>query len=117
MVNELRRLKFVETEIRSALVDFCYRTHIEWPKANVERIAFNADPTRFLSIVFSQVSSTSPAFDRAPNIVLSRDQVFAALLLFCKKHTIHLKRESKKTISFDDGGNIILQIEGAWETA
>lgn len=116
MVSELRRLTFSEIEIRSALIDFCYRTNIEWPKANVERIEPGGDSIQFLTIVFGRVYSASQRFEEIPDIVLSRDQVFAALLLFCKKHRIHLKRDSEKSVSFDDRGNLLLEIEASWAT-
>lgn len=93
MPTEIRKVVFDAEEVRWAVVDFCLRSNISLPHANIGEMRVADDVSATVVLVFT---TTNPAH---PNeIRLGRDQVAAALIRFCIDNQVPLPRHAQKVL-------------------
>ena len=104
MPKELRKLVFDDTELKSAVYDYCLRNNVQIPKSGMEKIVANDEDERFLVIQFYSEDENSPK-----EVALSRDQAGAALIKFCSANDVPLPRTGQKLLKVD-GGEVSMMI-------
>lgn len=106
MPKELRKLVFTRDELQAAAVAFCYREGMKLPKGMLQSIAFE-DEHAVLN--FSVISEKGPS-----RIRLTRDQVAAAIIRYCRSLRIPIPRLAQKIVN-PDGDGIALLINVSYE--
>ena len=99
MPTEFRKLLFSEDEVRTAAVRHCLRLSIHMPKGNVETVEIGRHDHDAVSLLFR--TDDPGARDR---VELSRDQIGAALIRYCREQEIPLPRESRKLLRREERG-------------
>ena len=111
MAQELRRIRFTEDDLRPALVEYCQRSGIRWPAANIERLVLSDVPEKFVTVQFGAVNSEMHS--RADAVVFTYEQTFAAIILLCRRQNIPIPRPVPKILRID-GGAMVLDINIHW---
>lgn len=93
MPTEIRKIVFNIDEVRWAVVDFCLRSNIALPHANIGELRVADDAAATVVIIFTTANPTHPN-----EIRLGRDQVAAALIRFCIDNQIPLPRHAQKVL-------------------
>jgi hypothetical protein len=101
MPTEIRKIVFTVEEVRWAAVDFCLRSNIALPHANIGGLRIADDMAATVTILFTTANPAHPN-----EIRLSRDHVAAALIRFCMENQIPLPRHAQK----------VLQVQAAEQT-
>ncbi len=101
MPTEIRKIVFDAEEIRWAAVDFCLRSNIALPHANIGELRIADDVAATVVIVFTTANPAHPN-----EVRLGRDQVAAALIRFCIDNQVPLPRHAQK----------LLQVQAADQT-
>lgn len=110
MPVELRKVMFSEDELRAAVIDYCLRSKIRLPEANIERIVVGEDPESCVTLKYYDTDNPNDADD----VKLSRDQVAAALIRYCGEQKVPLPRAGRKILQTSDEG-VALLINIQWE--
>ena len=97
MPKELRKLTFSSGELQAAVMDYCLRTKIPVPKANILDVLVSDDSEEIVTIQFM------PIDDHTPEVKLGREQVAASLIRYCGLNSIPLPRSAQKVLQIQDG--------------
>ena len=98
MPKELRKLTFSSGELQAAVMDYCLRTNIPVPKANIEDVLVSDIPEETVTIQFMPIDDTD-----SNEVKLGREQVAASLIRYCGLNNIPLPRIAQKVLSIQDG--------------
>ena len=107
MPKELRKLVFTSDELQTAAVAYCYREGIKLPKGILKSVTFDADEK--VSLNFSALADGGTT-----RIWLTRDQIAAAIIRYCRSLRIPIPRLSQKIVN-PDGDGIALLINVQYE--
>jgi hypothetical protein len=102
MTNELRKIIFDEEEVQAAIVNQCLRAERKLPQGNIEKVEITDDPGQI--VIFSYAHE-----DGTKKVEFDRDQVGAALILYCKNKKIPLPYDGVKVLK-KDGGRLAMMI-------
>ncbi len=105
MPKELRKLVFTKDELRRAAYDYCLRANVPVPQAAIEGMETGQDPAAALTLKFNTMHPADPK-----EVVLSRDQVGAALIRYCMDNKVPLPRNAQKVLQVQDDGEIALLV-------
>ncbi len=78
-------------------MDYCLRTKIPVPKANIQDLLVSDDPEKTVIIQFMPIDGD------APEVKLVREQVAASLIRYCGLIDIPLPRSARKVLQVQDG--------------
>lgn len=98
MPKELQKLTFSPSELQTAVMDYCLRTNIAVPKANIEDVLVSDNPEETVTIQFMLTDPTE-----SNEVKLVREQVAASLIRYCGHNNIPLPRSAQKVLSMQDG--------------
>ena len=98
MPKELRKLTFSAAELQAAVMDYCLRTNIPVPKANIEDVLVSDNPEETVTIQFMLTDPTE-----SNEVKLGREQVAASLIRYCGLNSIPLPRSAQKVLQVSDG--------------
>ena len=102
MPTEIRKIVFDAEEVRWAAVDFCLRSNIALPHANIGELRIADNPAATLTIFFTTANPAHPN-----EIRLSRDQMAAALIRFCMENQIPLPRHAQKVLQVQEADQTV----------
>ncbi|MEQ8193078.1 MAG: hypothetical protein RIB59_01175 [Rhodospirillales bacterium] len=102
MTRELRKIVFSEEQVQAAVVNHCLRTERSLPQANIETVEITDDPGRIVTFTYAQDNG-------AKTVEFDRDQVGAALILYCKNQEIPLPRAGMKVLK-KEGESLAMMI-------
>ena len=97
MPKELRKLTFSTGELQAAVMDYCLRTKIPVPKANIQDLELSDNPEETVTIQFM------PTEGDISEVKLVREQVAASLIRYCALNDIPLPRTAQKVLQVSDG--------------
>ena len=107
MPEELRKILFSKEEVQAAVVDYCLRAKIRLPARNIENLEVRADPEATVVLKYADTGSAV-----ANEVELSRDQVAAALIRYCRSINVPLPRGARKVLQpGDDGISLLINID------
>lgn len=110
MPVELRKVLFSEDEVRAAVIDYCLRSKIRLPEANIESVVVSENPESCVTLKYYETDNPNDVDD----VKLSRDQVAAALIRYCGEQKVPLPRAGRKILQTGDDG-VALLINIRWE--
>ncbi len=111
MPSELRKIVFTKDEVRAAAVSYCLHAHVRMPQANIEDLVISSNLGELVTLKFTV---SNPA-ERA-EVILSQEQMAAAIIKFCREQGIPLPKKAKKLIRPDDTG-LAMMINVEYEPA
>jgi hypothetical protein len=100
MPKELRKVVFTRDELQAAAVAYCYRQGMKLPKGMLQSVTFENEQ---VSLNFSVISEKGPT-----RIRLTRDQIAAAIILYCRSLRIPIPKQSQKIVNPDGDGIALL---------
>ena len=104
MPKELRKLVFTRDELQAAAVAFCYREGMKLPKGMLESVTFEDE---YAQLNFSVISEKGPT-----RIRLTRDQIAAAIIRYCRSLRIPIPRLSQKIVNPDgEGVSMLISVQ------
>ncbi|MCH7487729.1 MAG: hypothetical protein IIC04_12175 [Proteobacteria bacterium] len=108
MPKELRKLTFSAGELQAAVMDYCLRTKIPVPKANIQDLVLSDDPEETVTIQFM------PTEGQISEVKLAREQVAASLIRFCGLNAIPLPRSAQKVLQVQNGAlSLMISMDSA----
>jgi hypothetical protein len=93
MPIESRTIVFSEEELKAALFDFCLAKQRRLPISGFAHLQVSLN---------AQIQATAGQTP-AESITLVEHEIAAALIIYCKKHNIPLPRNSKKSLTLNNG--------------
>ena len=106
--KELRKLTFSAGELQAAVMDYCLRTKIPVPKANIQDLVLSDDPEETVTIQFM------PTEGQISEVKLAREQVAASLIRFCGLNAIPLPRNAQKVLQVQNGAlSLMISMDSA----
>ena len=107
MPREIRKIVFTGAELQGAVVSHCLQSNIPFPDAAITGFEVGDDPEATVEITFAVSNPEHPATVR-----LTREQVAAALIRFCREHKIPLPRYGQKILQPQaDGLALMVKVE------
>jgi len=104
MPKEYRKLVFSKDELTMAITEFGTATGKILPRDEVIAVDFTGVPKKPVRMEY-----TTDIQNGSSELNLSRDQLAAALISFCRNHHIALPRSAKKNLKLD-GNEIYLYV-------
>ena len=101
MPKELRKLVFTQDELQAAAVAYCYREGMRLPKGILKSVTFG--PEEQVCLNFSTLADGGPS-----RIRLTRDQIGAAIIRYCRSLRIPIPRLGQKVVNPDGDGVALL---------
>ena len=98
MPKELRKLTFSTSELQASVMDYCLRTNIPVPKANIEDLVISENPEETVTIQFMPIDDSE-----SNEVKLGREQVAASLIRYCGLNDVPLPRIAQKVLQVQDG--------------
>ncbi|MBL6959374.1 MAG: hypothetical protein ISR52_10365 [Rhodospirillales bacterium] len=109
MPSELRKILFDPGEVQTAALSYCIRAQVYFPEGSLDGIEVENDPERTVVMKFSPKDPADPR-----EVILSREQVAAALIRFCLEHQIPIPKDAQKVLKLEDTG-IAMLINRDWK--
>jgi hypothetical protein len=91
--KELRKLTFSTAELQAAVMDYCLRTNISVPKANIQDLVISDNPEETVTIQFMPTDDTE-----SNEVKLVREQVAASLIRYCDLNDVPLPCSAQKVL-------------------
>lgn len=114
MPSEVRTLIFDPEELREVVVDYCLRKGRTLPNTRVQSVHVDEDSKDFLTAEFEPEDIKKGTGKRTMSF--TREQVAAALIMYCRARRIPLPRFGKKTLSSDNNAVTLTISVGVPET-
>ncbi|TVR99810.1 MAG: hypothetical protein EA406_02385 [Rhodospirillales bacterium] len=98
MPKELRKVTFSADELQAALVNHCLHAGKSMPRGRLERIELNK-ASKTMAVMHFDAGNANDS-----ELLLTPEDVGAALIRFCKQQRIPLPRNARKGVQVEDDG-------------
>ena len=110
MPLDLRKTYFSLDEVSSALVQYCVRKKIDHPETKINNVKVEWTPNFKVSLFFSP---EMPDAKEAPVLRFERNEVAAALILYCHNNNEPIPHHAEKGIEPTPDG-LVLMLRFPW---
>jgi hypothetical protein len=107
MPSEIRKLIFSSEEVCEVIVGYCLRKGRTLPNSRIDSILVQPDSNDFLIAKFEPEDLKHKGREEA--VSFTKEQVAAALIMYCRARKIPLPRSAEKSLE-GEGGGVSLKI-------
>ncbi len=104
MPEEYRKLLFTDDELKQAIVEFCQSNGMILPQDEIIAVEMTGLPHNPVRLRYSTTTQRG-----ATEVSLSRDQLGAALIIYCRQRRIPVPRSAEKNVKIN-GSEVALLV-------
>ena len=107
MPSEMRKIVFSVEELQAALVNYALRTNKKLPNTTIDNILVEGKEGLTATIIFMRDGT-----EEAKTVEFNKNDVAAALILYCNSQQIPLPRDAKKSVTpIEDSVGMIVKLD------